>query len=103
MLQRGASQAPISYLRCSAVRDTGRECQEAMDRSIRRNVMNIDGENLKEPCPAPERLGAYVDGKLTPEERALTESHLAKCNSCRGIIKLVIESENEVPPPAPPK
>jgi anti-sigma factor RsiW len=45
--------------------------------------MKIDGENLQEPCPAPERLGAYVEGKLTSEEKALIESHLVKCNPCR--------------------
>jgi len=64
--------------------------------------MNIDDENLQEQCSAPEELGAYVDGKLTSEEKALTESHLAKCKYCRGIIKSVIESESEVPAPAPP-
>jgi predicted anti-sigma-YlaC factor YlaD len=63
--------------------------------------MKIDGENLQEPCPAPERLGAYVEGKLTSEEKALIESHLVKCNPCRRVIKLVIESESEVPTPAP--
>jgi anti-sigma factor RsiW len=64
--------------------------------------MNIDGENLREPCPTPEWLGAYVDGKLTSEEKALTESHLAKCSRCRRVIKLIAESESDAPAPAPP-
>ena len=64
--------------------------------------MNIDVENLREPCPAPEELGAYVDGKLISEEKALTESHLAKCNRCRRVIKLVTESESEAPGPGLP-
>jgi anti-sigma factor RsiW len=64
--------------------------------------MKIDGENLQEQCPGPELLGAYVDGKLTSEEKAFTESHLAKCKHCRKVIELVIESENDVPNPTRP-
>jgi hypothetical protein len=64
--------------------------------------MKIDGESLQEQCPGSEALGAYVDGKLAFEEKALTESHLAKCKYCRGVIGLVIESETETPNPAPP-
>jgi len=59
--------------------------------------MKIEGENLQEPCPRPEGLGAYIDGKLTSEEQSLIESHLAKCVCCRRVIGLVIESEGEVP------
>ena len=78
----------------------GRAGQEAVDRSIRRNAMKTDGENLQEQCPRPEVLATYVDGKLTSEEQSLIESHLAKCKRCRRVITLVIESEVEVPDPA---
>jgi|RhiMetdeSRZDD1v2_1073273.scaffolds.fasta_scaffold28581_5 anti-sigma factor RsiW len=61
--------------------------------------MNVDDENLQGQCLGPEGLGAYVDGKLTSEEEALIESHLVKCNRCRRIIELVIESGGEVPSP----
>jgi anti-sigma factor RsiW len=64
--------------------------------------MNVDDENLQVKCPGSDGLGAYVDGKLTSEEKALLESHLAKCNRCRRIIELVIESEGEVPAPTIP-
>jgi anti-sigma factor RsiW len=63
--------------------------------------MKIDGEDLQEQCPEPEWVGVYVDGKLTSEERSLTESHLAKCKHCRRVIELMIESESETPNPAP--
>jgi anti-sigma factor RsiW len=64
--------------------------------------MKIDGENSQGQCPEPEGLGAYVDGKLTSEEKAFTESHLARCKHCRAVMELVIESKSEVPNPAPP-
>jgi len=63
--------------------------------------MKIDGENLLEQCPEPETLAAYIDGKLASEEKAFTESHLAKCKYCRGAMELVSESESEAPGPAP--
>jgi anti-sigma factor RsiW len=59
--------------------------------------MNVDDENLQGQCPTPEEIGAYVDGRLSSKGNALIESHLAKCDRCRRIIELVIESEVEVP------
>jgi len=64
--------------------------------------MKIDGENLQEQCPGPEGLGAYVDGNLTSEEKAFTESHLAKCKHCRRVMELVSESKSVVPNTDPP-
>jgi anti-sigma factor RsiW len=66
-----------------------------------RNEMKIEVENLQEQCPGLEGLGAYVDGKLTSEEKAFIESHLAKCKHCRRVMELVIESKSEVPNTTP--
>ena len=37
-------------------------------------------------CPEPERLAAYLDGQLFPEQRERLEEHLAGCDSCANAI-----------------
>ena len=37
-------------------------------------------------CPEPERLAAYLDGRLFPEQRERLEEHLAACDGCANAI-----------------
>jgi anti-sigma factor RsiW len=36
--------------------------------------------------PAPEELFAYRDGELSPERRALVETHVMACRACRDLV-----------------
>ncbi len=38
------------------------------------------------PCPEPERLAAYLDGQLFPEQRERLEEHLARCGRCTNAL-----------------
>lgn len=38
------------------------------------------------PCPEPERLAAYLDGQLFPEQRERLEEHLARCGRCTNAM-----------------
>lgn len=33
-----------------------------------------------------DRLSDYIDGELTPEERAIVDAHLASCGDCRDVL-----------------
>jgi cellulose synthase operon protein C len=37
-------------------------------------------------CPPAEELAAFLDGQLTPSERALVEEHVADCTTCRVVL-----------------
>jgi anti-sigma factor RsiW len=37
-------------------------------------------------CIEPQMLGAYADGRLTPERSAAVEAHLERCRRCAGRI-----------------
>ncbi|MEA3459970.1 MAG: zf-HC2 domain-containing protein, partial [Chloroflexota bacterium] len=45
-------------------------------------------------------LSAYIDGELSPEERALVEAHLAECESCARNLRTLrrtVELLGELP------
>jgi anti-sigma factor RsiW len=37
-------------------------------------------------CGSIEQLGAYYDGELPVEQRAVVEAHLAECAQCRKVV-----------------
>ena len=44
----------------------------------------------KDRCPTEEYLCAYVEGSLSPEERAELEEHLTVCNRCMKIVSEMV-------------
>ena len=48
-------------------------------------------------CPTAEELACYIDGALSPQERARVAEHLASCESCfevySGVLQFQLESE----------
>lgn len=37
-------------------------------------------------CPEPETIAAYLDSRLSPEDRVRVEEHLADCEECRALV-----------------
>ena len=54
------------------------------------------------PCPDAERLAAYLDGQLFPEQRERVEEHLAACEACANAVaeSVRFQSLTSLPPPA---
>jgi eukaryotic-like serine/threonine-protein kinase len=52
---------------------------------------------MKDDCPEPETIAAYLDGNASPEEKAFIERHIANCRECRMTIALAVRSERDVP------
>jgi hypothetical protein len=46
-------------------------------------------------CPEPEQLAAYVDGRVTAEERAAIQRHLADCEDCREVVADAVRLRDE--------
>lgn len=46
-------------------------------------------------CPAPERLADYVDGRLSGEDHAEMQRHLADCEDCREVVSEAALLRNE--------
>jgi len=38
-------------------------------------------------CPGSERVMAFIDGELSPEEQASVREHIAGCTACRRLIQ----------------
>jgi anti-sigma factor RsiW len=55
---------------------------------------------MADDCPEMEVLTAYVEGNISPRQRAYMESHLAWCTSCRGIVGVITRSKAFGPNPA---
>lgn len=50
-------------------------------------------------CLDPERLSAYVDGKLDARERAEVEAHLASCSDCYEVMNEVLRIQEAIAMP----
>jgi hypothetical protein len=46
-------------------------------------------------CPEPEQLAAYIDGRVTVEERAAIQRHLADCDDCREVVADAVRLRDE--------
>src|SRR5512146_2243753 len=59
---------------------------------------------LHSPAPGPhpeaDLLNSYMEGALTPPERAAVVDHLSHCASCREVVALVSPTTAPPPPPA---
>jgi tetratricopeptide (TPR) repeat protein len=55
-------------------------------------------------CPSDNTLGAFVDGRLSPEAFAEVERHLDACSSCREVISVLAATRSPKPgsEPLPP-
>lgn len=42
-------------------------------------------------CPGPERLGAFLDDRLSDDDRPPVEEHLARCDACRWVAASTVE------------
>jgi hypothetical protein len=52
---------------------------------------------VDDPCPPPERLAGYVEGRLLDRERAAVEAHGADCAACRAaLVGLLAEPAGKV-------
>lgn len=56
--------------------------------------MSAEG-GLSGPCLDPETLAAFIDGRLTPAERAQVEAHLASCMRCYEIFVDSVEASRD--------
>ena len=57
----------------------------------------MDNTLNQSPKPCDELLlSAYLDGEVTPDERAAAESHLESCAPCRSFIDTVRRAEDEL-------
>ncbi len=52
-------------------------------------------------CPDSERVAAYAEGRLDPEEAALLLEHCADCEECRRELAVLELAREEVPSPVP--
>ena len=52
------------------------------------------------PCPEPERLAAYLDGQLFPEQRERLEEHFARCGRCANALADSVRFQTRFGPPA---
>jgi CHAT domain-containing protein len=51
---------------------------------------------IREGCPEPEAIAAYVDGRLAGAEKAEMEAHLASCDDCLAVFSETARSETEL-------
>jgi hypothetical protein len=59
--------------------------------------MKLDGAG----CPAPETIGALVDGSLTDRERDEVTTHLASCESCYFVFTEAARFKSQKPVATP--
>jgi len=61
------------------------------------------GAEMKDRCLTDEEITAYIDGVVSPEERARIEAHLAKCGFCLHTVAELkqLVTSNETSPVAP--
>jgi len=71
------------------------------DRALWWRYRDAAGDRPDSPCPDPNALGAYVDGRASPEEVARVEEHLAACGPCRALLADVRDGLSGDPPEVP--
>jgi hypothetical protein len=51
-------------------------------------------DSTSEPCADPERLAAFIEGVLAPQQRAEVARHLSRCAACRSVVESVAGSDH---------
>jgi CHAT domain-containing protein len=59
-------------------------------------VNELTPSPIREGCPEPEAIAAYVDGRLAGAEKAEMEAHLASCDDCLAVFSETARSETEL-------
>ena len=70
-----------------AIDDGERNFEKALARELRADALN----GLH--CPDAERLAAYHERMLSPEEMVTQKSHIAGCARCQEILATLEETE----------
>ena len=52
-----------------------------------------DTQEFPNHCPPLEILAAYLEGKLTAQEKSSIEGHFLDCGKCRKLVSLTLKSE----------
>jgi anti-sigma factor RsiW len=80
---------------------TDHEEDDRSDRALWRRYREAADPRPDSPCPDPNALAAYVDGRASPEEVARLEEHLAACAACFEILADVRAGLDAVAPEVP--
>src|SRR5688500_15235651 len=56
---------------------------------------STDTHSSMDACPPLEDIAAFLDGTLSPEERARITEHLARCESCYEIFAGAVHFHEE--------
>src|ERR671919_2915108 len=62
------------------------EPDESLDRLLKRTLRPGQDARAPEPCLGADVLAAWIDGGLTPHERAAAEAHAASCDRCLSML-----------------
>lgn len=76
---------------------TGPQRDEAVERMIRRALRDVR-QRGSGVCPDPETLAAFVEQRLSDNERLTLESHLASCAACQHVLAVVALDDEAAKP-----
>src|SRR5687767_13318251 len=62
------------------------EPDESLDRLLKRTLRPGQDARAPEACFDADVLAAWIDGGLTPHERAAAEAHAATCDRCMSML-----------------
>jgi hypothetical protein len=69
------------------------------DEPLARTLRDLSSsEPSAETCPDVSTMAAWWEGRLTPEERAACETHVAECARCQETIAAIAAAEDEASP-----
>ncbi|MEO8075993.1 MAG: hypothetical protein ABI818_06660 [Acidobacteriota bacterium] len=71
--------------------------RDAIDRLLRQSLPGLGAELPADACLETDVFAAWSEGTLTPEERAVAESHAAACSRCQAILSSMARIEPERP------
>ncbi|MEP6918677.1 MAG: hypothetical protein ABJC89_23760, partial [Acidobacteriota bacterium] len=71
--------------------------RDAIDRLLRQSLPGLEAGLSADACLEADVFAAWSEGTLTPEERAVAESHAAACSRCQAILSSMARIEPERP------
>jgi hypothetical protein len=78
----------------------------AMDEKDLRRLLRVQGQAEDGPgrrCPGEAEISAYVEHRLSVEDKARIESHVADCDACLEQIAFLVRPSAAEPTPAAPR